>query len=61
MHLEGSPPPMEAEAHALKVAILWLGELGLSNVDIELDCLLLVEAINNRLSDGTEFGVIIDE
>jgi hypothetical protein len=51
----------EAEAHALKAAILWLGELGLSKVQIELDCLLVVQAINNRSSDQTEFGVIIDE
>jgi hypothetical protein len=51
MHLEGSPPPMEAETHAFKAAIFWLENLGLSNVDIELDYLLVVEAINNILSD----------
>ncbi|PNX71221.1 hypothetical protein L195_g027094 [Trifolium pratense] len=32
----GSPPPLEAEAYALKEALIWLGELGLSRVDIEL-------------------------
>ncbi|MCI44199.1 hypothetical protein A2U01_0065438, partial [Trifolium medium] len=29
-----SPPPLEAEAYALKEALIWLGELGLSRVDI---------------------------
>jgi hypothetical protein len=61
IHFEGSPPPMEAEAYALKEAIIWLGELGLSRVDIELDCLPVVQAINDKSSNQTEFGIIIED
>ncbi|KAK2399385.1 hypothetical protein QL285_049205 [Trifolium repens] len=52
---------MEAEAYALKEAIIWLGELGLSRVDIELDCLPVVQAINDKSSNQTEFGIIIED
>jgi hypothetical protein len=53
---------MEVEAYALKTAYLWFGELGKSRVDTELDCLLVVQALNNRSSDQIEFdAIIIDE
>jgi hypothetical protein len=36
---------MEAEAIGLKVAIIWLGEMDLSRISIELDCKLVVDDI----------------
>lgn len=42
---EGTPPPLEAEALGLRDAILWLGQMGLSKVHIELDCRLMVDSI----------------
>jgi ribonuclease HI len=61
MVFEGTPPPLEAEAYALKEALIWLEELGISRVVIELDCMLVVNAINEKLRDSTEFGAIIKQ
>jgi len=41
---ECSPPPLQAEAFGLKEGIFWLGELGLSKVQIEI----VVECIIDR-------------
>jgi ribonuclease HI len=57
---DGVPPPSEAEAMGLKDAILWLGQLGLSKVQIELDCKLVVESILDRTNSQSEFGTIIN-
>jgi hypothetical protein len=43
----------------LKEAILWLGELGLSNVHIELDCKLVTDSIMDRTNNRAEFGNIM--
>jgi hypothetical protein len=40
---EGCPSPQEAEAVGLRDAILWVGQLGSSNVQIELECKLVVD------------------
>lgn len=56
---ECTPPPLEAEALGLKEAILWLGELGLSNVLIELDCKLVVDSIVDGTKNQSEFGNIM--
>ncbi|MCH86239.1 60S ribosomal protein L23, partial [Trifolium medium] len=32
MVIEGTPPPLEAEAYALKEALIWLEEIGISRV-----------------------------
>jgi len=37
---DGNPPPQEAETISLHDAILWLRQLGISNVHFELDCKL---------------------
>jgi ribonuclease HI len=59
MWFDGNPPPKEAEACALKEGISWLGELEFSKVVIELDCMLVVNAIKNNSNNRTEFGLII--
>ncbi|MCI55673.1 60S ribosomal protein L23, partial [Trifolium medium] len=55
MCFDGVPPPEEAEAWALKEAITWVRELELSRVVIELDCLLVVNAIKESSNNHTEF------
>jgi len=57
----GVPTPMEAEAWGLKEAILWLGEMGMSNVSIELDCKLVSEGILDRSTNQSEFGQIVSD
>ncbi|KEH36568.1 hypothetical protein MTR_2g014845 [Medicago truncatula] len=47
---EGCPPPQEAEAVGLRDAILWLGQLKLSNVQLELDCKLVLIAYMIRIT-----------
>jgi len=42
---EGVPSPSEADALGSRDAILWLGNLRLSKVHIELDCKLTVDNI----------------
>jgi len=56
---DGVPPPSEAEALGLRDAILWLGQLELSRVQIELDCKLVVDSIVDRTNNQSEFGNII--
>jgi ribonuclease HI len=56
---EGNPLPHEAEAVGLRDAILWLGQLGLSDVHIELDCKLVVDSICDKNNNQAEFGNII--
>jgi hypothetical protein len=60
MWFHGTPPPQEAEAWAwaLRECMFWLGEL-YSCVVIELDCLLVVNAITDNSSNQTEFGYIM--
>ncbi|PNX88309.1 60S ribosomal protein l23 [Trifolium pratense] len=57
----GCPPPVEAEAWVLKEVITWMGELEISRVVIELDCLLVVNAITGCSNNQFEFGHIIND
>jgi len=50
---------VRSKALGLKEAILWLGELGLSNVHIELDCKLVTDDIVDRTNNHAEFGNIM--
>jgi len=53
------PSPLEAEALGLREAISWLGELGLSMVQIELDCKLVVEDIMDKSNNQSDFDNIL--
>jgi len=55
--LNGSHPLVEAEAIGLREAIIWLGELGLSRVLIELDCKLVVDDISDSIINHFEFDI----
>jgi hypothetical protein len=54
----GLAQPQEAEARGLKEAIIWLGNRGLTNVSIELDCKQVVDGISNNIGTNSEFGAI---
>jgi DNA primase large subunit len=41
-------------------ALQWLHNADISNVYIEVDCLQVVQAINNKLRNNNEFGIIIE-
>ncbi|KAJ1439535.1 Reverse transcriptase zinc-binding domain [Sesbania bispinosa] len=51
-----APPPREAEALGLLDALSWLGELGMLEVDIELDCKEVVDALHGEAGSLNEFG-----
>jgi ribonuclease HI len=49
----------KAEAMGLKEAIIWLGEIELSKVSIELDCKLVVDDIGDRSVNKSEFDNLL--
>jgi ribonuclease HI len=55
----GLAQPQEAEARGLKEAIIWLGNRGLTDVSIELDCKQVVDGISNNIGTNSEFGAIL--
>ncbi|KAJ1406846.1 Ribonuclease H-like superfamily [Sesbania bispinosa] len=55
LYHHGSPPPREAEALGLLDALSWLGELGMLEVDIELDCKEVVDALHGEAGSLNEF------
>jgi ribonuclease HI len=57
---EGKLEIAEAEALGVLEALQWLHNVDISNVHIEVDCLQVVQAINNKLRNNTEFGIIIE-
>ncbi|KAJ1412101.1 Ribonuclease H superfamily [Sesbania bispinosa] len=60
LYHHGSPPPREAEALDLLDALSWLGELGMLEVDIELDCKEVVDALHGEAGSLNEFGDILN-
>jgi ribonuclease HI len=57
---KGKPEIAEAEASGVLEALQWLRQEQLSNVQIETDCLQVVQAIHNKSRNNTEFGVVIE-
>jgi len=53
--------PYETEACGLKEAIIWLGDMGMSNVSIELDYKLVVDGILDKSTNKSEFGKIMSD
>jgi len=53
------PPVRECEAYAVRDAILWAYERGLSNVIFETDVEVVADAIYDMNHDISEFGDII--
>jgi hypothetical protein len=61
MWFNGIPSLGEAGAWKLKEVIIWLRELVLIQTVIELDCLLVIKAIQDSFNDQFEFGNTIKE
>lgn len=59
MWFYGIPTPQEAESMGFRQALLWLVELELTSVSIELDCLLVVNGVKDSLQTNFEFGAIV--
>ncbi|CAN1170804.1 hypothetical protein LINPERHAP2_LOCUS29201 [Linum perenne] len=55
----GCPEAKECEAKALLDALLWLRELGIRNIKIEMDSQVVCQAMNSMEDDVTEYGDII--
>ncbi|CAN1135676.1 hypothetical protein LINPERHAP2_LOCUS8986 [Linum perenne] len=57
---QGCPEASECEAMALYEALVWLQEMSITNIKIELDSQTVCTAINSAEEDLTEFGDIIN-
>lgn len=55
----GQPTPQKAEAMRLWQAILQLRDLGLPSVSIKLDCLPVVNGVQEDTNTNTELGTLI--
>jgi len=53
------PSPLEAEAMGMCDAISWIDQLGLSKMQIELDCKRVVDSIVDRSNNKSEFDNIV--
>lgn len=58
---DGVPNPMETETWGLKEATIWLDEMGMLNVSIELDCKLVTDGIGDKSTNQSEFSKIIHD
>lgn len=56
---DGYLKPQEIEAMGLLEALRWLTQLGVHDVDIELDCKQVVDAFNGGSKFANEFRAII--
>ena len=53
--------PLVWEALSCREALIWIRSNGMENVEVELDSLLLVNAINSHLEDKSSLGLIIKD
>jgi ribonuclease HI len=57
---EGQPNISEAEAIGLLEALKWLNTMHTNHVYLETDSMQVVNYLNNKCHDSTEFGIIIE-
>lgn len=55
----GAPEPKEVEVWDLYHALQWIVELGIQNVEYELDCKIVVEALSSKSIGTYYFHVIL--
>ncbi|CAJ2674913.1 unnamed protein product [Trifolium pratense] len=55
----GQPAVHEAEAQGLLITLNWLQQMQISSIEIEMDCLQVVQNIEGKLKNLTEFGILI--
>lgn len=61
MCFNGSPTPQEAETIGLWNVLLWLSELGLNSVTIELNCLPVLNGLKTSTLPKNEFVVLLSK
>jgi ribonuclease HI len=57
---EGKPDISEAEALGVLEALRWLQREQMTNVQLETDCLQVIQALHSKTRNNTEFGVVIN-
>lgn len=60
-NLAGSFSPSLAEALTVREALSWLLSLDFSDIVIESDALVVVEALNNLVSDSSSLGLVVED
>lgn len=57
----GSFCPSLAEAISIREALSWMHNLGYSNVVVESDVMVVIDALNNTISISSSLGLIVDD
>lgn len=60
-NIVGSFSPTLAEALSIREALSWLLSLHFSNIVIESDALVVIQALNNPVPDSSSLGVIVED
>jgi ribonuclease HI len=60
-HFEGQPDIKEAEAHGLLITLKWLQQLHIERVEIEMDCMEVVNSVVSKDRNVTEYGTAIEQ
>lgn len=58
--IRGSFYPSLAEALSIREALSWMHSLAYSDIVIESNALVVIEALNNPISDNSSLGLIVD-
>lgn len=53
--------PVTAEAMAMKVVLSWISSWRWSQVSLESDCLVVIQAVRSKTPIRSHFGVIVEE
>lgn len=56
---EATIPPQEAQALGLSEALLWLSELGVQRVTIELDCKSVMDGVIGNLTNLVNLTLLL--
>jgi ribonuclease HI len=57
---EGEPDISEAEALGVLETLRWLQREHMTNVQLETDCLQVIQALHSKNRNNTEFGIVIN-
>jgi ribonuclease HI len=57
---EGKPDISEAEALGVLETLRWLQREHMTNVQLETDCLQVIQALHSKNRNNTEFGIVIN-
>jgi ribonuclease HI len=57
---EGKPEISEAEALGVLEALRWIQHEQMRDVQLETDCLQIIQALQSKSRNNTEFGIVIN-